>query len=449
MNLEKFKEQIFAEGKKYGFTDMELYQDFSRSFELRVFDQEIDHYSINEDRGLSFRGLMDKKLGYAYTEKLDESSINRLLENASQNAKIIDKKEGVIFSGSKEYKDLNPFSPELTEVKPEDKIGLVKTLEKEALSRDKRVTAVNYCIYADDEIENRIINTRGIDLYYRNNFAYMFISVVARDGDEIRSTSKFVSTKDFNKLDTSKLACEAVDETISLFGARSLPSGNYPVILRHDVAASILATFSSTLSAENVQKGMSLFAGKIGERVAAPRVNIIDDPFMKGGFRTTPFDDEGVATRKKNIVDSGTLTTYLHNLKTAIKDGVETTGNAYRGSHKSSINIAPTNMYIEKGNTSFNELVGSLEEGLVIIDVQGLHSGADPISGEFSLSAFGFYVKNGKMVHPVEQITIAGNFMEILKDIVAIGDDFHMELPQSGHYGSPSIKIKNLAVAGE
>ena len=449
MNLDEFKEQIFNKGKNYGFTDMELYENFSRSFELRVFEQQIDHYSINEDEGISFRGLNGDKLGYAYTEKLDKKSINKLLKNASQNAKIIDKEEGVIYSGSEEYKNIDAFSPPLTKVKPEEKIKLIKALEEEALARDERVSAVNYCIYADDEVENRIMNTKGIDLQYKNNFAYMFISVVARGGDEIRSASKFLSSKDFNKFDPHKLACEAVDETVSMFGAKSISSGEYPVILRHDVAASILATFSSTLSAENVQKGMSLFADRLGEQVAAENVTIIDNPFLKGGFRTTNFHDEGVATKKKNIIDKGKLTTYLHNLKTAARAGVETTGNAYRGSHRSSINIAPTNMYIKKGNTSFEELKNSLAEGIIITDVQGLHAGANPVSGEFSLSALGYYVKNGERVHPVEQITIAGSFIDMLKDIVAIGDDFHMELPQSGHFGSPSIKIGKLAVAGE
>ncbi len=449
MDLNNFKDKLFTEGKKYGFSDMEIYYDFSRSFELRVFKQEIDHYSINEDRGLSFRGLFSGKLGYSYTEKMDINSIQKLLENASQNARIIDKKEEEIFSGSSEYRKIETYSPGLNKIKPEEKIEIIKILEKEALERDKRVSAVDYCIYADDEIESKIINTRGIDLAYRNNFAYMFLSVVAREGEEIRSTSRFLTEKDFADFNAHKLARETVDETISLFGARSLPSGKYPVILRHDVAANILATFSSTFSAENVQKGMSLFAGKISEQVAADNLTIIDDPFLQNGFRTTSFDDEGVATRRKNIIENGRLTTYLYNLKTAKKDEVESTGNAYRGSHKSSIGIAPTNMYIKKGSTSYQDMIKSLTEGLIIIDVQGLHSGANPVSGEFSLSAIGYYVKEGKIVHPVEQITIAGNFRDLLQDIVLIGEDFHMDLPQSGHFGSPSLKIKHLAVAGE
>lgn len=450
MKLKEFKEKLFNKAKKYGFKDIEIFINESESFDLRVFEQDIDHYSINEDEGLSFRGIYKGKMGYAYTEKLDKEAIDMLIENASQNAQIIDKKEEEeIFTGSDNYKELELYNNELTKIEPEEKIDLLKSLEKYALEADDRIESVNRCLYSDMEFNQKIINSNNLNLSFKNNISYLYISVIAKEEDDVRSAGKFQITHDFSEFNPKIIALEAVEEATSLLGATTIKSGTYPVILRNDIAAKILATFSSTFSAENVQKGLSLFVNKLGEKVAADNFNLIDDPFLEDGFNSRPFDGEGVATRKKNIIEKGKLTTYLHNLKTARKDGVETTANAYRSSHKSSVDIAPTNMYIAKGKKSYKELIQSIEDGLIITSVQGLHSGANSISGDFSLGASGYYIKNGKIKRPVEQITISGNFMEMLKDIEIIADDLKMDLPGRGHFGSPSIKIKALDVAGE
>ncbi|MGM0410170.1 MAG: TldD/PmbA family protein [Bacillota bacterium] len=449
MNLEKFKKKILDKAENFGFESSEIFINESNSFDLRVFQQEVDHYSINEDKGLSFRGLYNGKLGYSYTEKIDENSIDLLLENAKQNAEIIDKEEGEIFSGSKDYKKLDLYNPDLDNINSEEKIQIVKELEKYAFDEDERIEAVNYCMYSDLEFEQGIINSKNLDLNFKNNISYLFLSVVAKENDEIRTANKFQITDDFSSFDPKKIAKEAVKEATSLFGAKTIKSGSYPVILRNDIAAKILATFSSTLSAENVQKGLSLFVDKIGEKVGSDKLNLIDDPFLEGGFNSMPFDGEGVATRKKEIIKDGELKSYLHNLKTAKKAGVDSTGNAYRSSHKSSVDIAPTNMYIEEGNRSYEELINSIDEGLIIMDVQGLHSGANSVSGDFSLGAFGYYIKNGKIDHPVEQITISGNFIEMLKNIELIANDLKLDLPGRGHFASPSLKIKTLDIAGK
>jgi PmbA protein len=449
MKLIEFKKELFDRGRQAGFSQMEIYQNESRSFDLRVFEQEIDHYSINEDEGYSFRGNIEGKIGYAYTEKLDDSAIDMLLNNAQQNAEILDKKEGEIFSGSDRYEEVKYYQKELKTIKPEEKISLIKSLEKEALDYDERVDAVNYCLYSDLEFENKIINSKGLDLDFKNNIAYIYLSVIVKEDDDVRTAAKYQITQDFNEFEIKETAHAAVDEAVSLLGASTMKTGKYPVILRYDVAADLLSTFSSTFSAERVQKGLSLFEGKLGEKVAAEKVTIIDDPFLEGGFSSSPFDGEGVATRKKNIIKKGELTTYLHNLKTARKSGVESTGNAYRGSHKSSVDIAPTNMYIEPGSSSYESLVSSVEEGVIIVDVQGMHAGANPVSGDFSLSAFGYYIKDGKIERPVEQITISGNYLEMLKNIEMIADDFNLQLPGAGHFGSPSLKIESLEIAGK
>lgn len=451
MKFEEFKEQLFQQGKKKGFSDMEVYMDSGEEFQVKVFDGEVDSYTISEGRGLSFRGLYNGKIGYSYTEKLDQDSIEILLKEAAENAQIIESEDKeVIFSGSEEYRDLQTYSAELDRVTPEAKIDFTLSLEKKALELDERIKKTNYCLFASITGETRIANTHGLDLKFQDNSAYTYLSVLAQENEDVKTAGKFMGSRDFNEFNAGDLAREAVEEAISLFGAKPLASGNYPVVLRRDVMAQILAAFSSNFNADNVQKGFSLFAGKLGEEVARPEVNIIDDPFHKKGFASSPFDDEGVATRKKKVIEGGVLKTFLHNLKTAAKDGVSSTGNAFKPSFKSPVDIAPSNMYIEPGNTDFENLLGKLDRGILIINVQGLHSGANPVSGDFSLGAYGYLVENGEISRPVNQITIAGNFLELLKDVVEIGSDFEFHMPSGrGHFGSPSILVKNLSVAGE
>ena len=449
MNFDNFKEQLFAAGKKQGYSQMEVFEKKSHSFNLRVFEQEVDHYAINEEQGLGLRALIDGKMGYAFTEKMDEESLDILIKDVAENAEVIEKEEEEIFTGQEEYRDLDPYNSELNQVKPEEKIKLVKELEKEALERDERVRAVNYCLYTDLEFEEKLVNTGGLNLSFKNNIAYCYISVIASDGNQTKTASRYFLTGDFDEFTPQSLAREAADEALGCLGASPVPSGEYRVIFRNDVAADLLSAFSGTLSAENVQKNLSLFRDKLGEEVASDTITLIDDPFLKKGFRVCPFDAEGASTYQKNVIENGVLKTFLHNQKTASRAGVSTTGNAYRGSHKSYIDIAPSNMYIKPGSYSRQELLSSTEHGLFITEVQGLHAGANSVSGDFSLSASGFLMENGDRKQPVEQITIAGNFLDMLKKITMVGEDLKMGLPGSSHLGAPSIKVSSLSVAGE
>ena len=209
---------------------------------------------------------------------------------------------------------------------------------------------------------------------------------------------------------------------------------------------SLLSTFSGIFNADSAQKGLSLLKNREGDMIASPIVTIVDDPLLENGMASTPFDDEGVATFKKEVVLNGKLITLLHNLKTANKAGVKTTGNGIKSSYSSPISIYPTNFYIEKGDKSLDEIIKDIDEGLMVTSFAGLHSGANSVTGDFSLAAKGFYIKEGKKVFPVEQITVAGNYFDLLKDIEAIGED--LEFPMSS-IGSPSVVIKELSVAGK
>ena len=201
-------------------------------------------------------------------------------------------------------------------------------------------------------------------------------------------------------------------------------------------------------SADRVQKDISALKGKIGQMIASEMITLVEDPHRTGAMASSSFDSEGVPTVPKRIIDNGVLKTYLYNLKTAHKDGVKSTGNASKGTYKGTIGTAPSNIYIEPGKVPFENLIGSIEEGVFIVGFQGLHAGLDSISGDFSLQCHGFEVRNGKLGKPVSQITVSGNFFEMLNAIDAIADDLIFSIMANDFMGAPSIRINKMAISG-
>lgn len=450
MDMKMLIDKIFAEGKKQGINDMEVFYSAGSSLSLKVFQKELDGYSLSESEGLGLRGMYNSKMGYSYTEKVDETSIDLLVKNVKENATVIDSDdEEYIFEGSKEYKKVDTFNPKLEEVEEAEKIKFVKQLEEEAFKIDNRIQSVETCVYGDGYGETIMSNTKGLYLHDKSNIAYTYVVVVAKENEDIKTGMAYRTGNDFSKFNPKEIAEEAVKEALSMLGAKSVKSGDYPVVIRNNAAADLLEAFEGIFSAENVQKNLSLLKGKLNEQIGSEKFTLVDDPFMEGGLASRSFDGEGVASKYKKVVDKGVLKTYFHNLKTAKKDGVETTGNASKSSYKSSVGIAPSNLYVEKGEKTLEEIISSMDKGILITELQGLHSGLNSVSGDFSLAALGYEIKDGKIAKAVEQITVAGNYFELLKNIEETGSDLKFGLPGEAYIGSPSLKIKKLAIAGE
>ena len=443
----KLTKILFEKGKTAGFDDMEVYYQKNKSFNVKIFEEEIINYAISEQEGLSFRGLFNKKMGYAYTEKVDESSVDMLIKEAKINAEIIDcDDEEFIFEGSKEYKEVISYNEDLEKIPTEKKIELAFALEKASKELDKRVCTVDPCMYSESYSESIIVNSKGLELEDKSNLAFLYVGVKVKEGEDIKTAGGYKITNDFSELDVDKIAKEAVDEAVATLGAKPMASGDTKIVLRNDVSADLLESFTSIFSAEAVQKDLSRLKGKLETKIANERITLVDDPFRENGIASTGFDSEGVATKYKKLIDKGVLKTFLHSLKTAKKDGVEPTGNGFKG-YKSSISIGPTNFYIEPSELDFDEMIRDIDNGLFVTEVQGLHSGLNSISGDFSLSAYGFIIEDGKIGRPVNQITIAGNYFDMLNDVEEVASDLKFTMP--GAIGSPSLKIKKLSIAGE
>lgn len=429
--------------------DVEAFLLKDKELSIEIYKGEIDKYSVAESGGLSLRGISNGKMGYSYTEKIEEDSFDMLIHEVLENGRYIESSDDeIIYSGSEDYENINHYHESLNMVPTQKKIDFVKNLENEAYSLDKRVFAINACAYQEFENERYIVNSKGIDLHEKSNGGVAYISVVVKEEEDIKTGMSFRMFNDFSSLDYRDIAKEAVENASTMLGAKTIKSGDYPIIFENTTFADLLAAFTPIFSADNVQKGLSLLNGRIGEEIASPILNIVDDPFLKDGFGSRNFDDEGTASKFNNIIDNGILKGIAHNWKTANKEGISSTGHASR-SYKGSINISPTNLYVVKGDVVLDDMMKLADSGLYINDLSGLHSGLNPVSGDFSLPASGYEIIDGKKSRPVNQITIAGNLFRLFKDIIAIGDDLEFTLPSYGYIGSPSILVKSISVSGE
>lgn len=438
---------LFEAGKEAGLTDMEVYVVKNDNFSCKVFEQNVDSYSVSKTQGLSFRGVYEGKMGYTYTEKCDDSSIPFIVSSVINNALLIEKEENEeLYAGDEHYTSLNLYNESFNKVSALDKINFLKEVEKECFALDPRVKSVDYCSFANGTTEVALKNTKGLDLSERQNFAYTYVSVLVSENGENKNDGDFIISTDFSRYTPQSFAKKIVNGALSQLGAIKVKSGSYPIILRNLVAGDILEAMSNIFSAEAVLKDLSRLKDKIGTSIASPLVTIIDDPHLKDGMGSSSFDGEGVATFKKEVVTDGVLNTYLHSLTTAKAFNVTPTGNASRVSFKSSVNISPSNMYIKPQSLSFNDMIEEVSNGIYVTDVQGLHAGLNAISGDFSLSASGFLIENGKITKPVHEMTIAGNFFDVLQTIVGVGNDLDFG---PSNVGSPTLWVESLTVAGE
>ncbi len=449
MDIKEFKNIIFENAPKYEITDFELFYQKNKNFKVNIYEGEVEKYQNNLSEGVSFRGNIKGKTGYAYSEKIDEESAKFILESVKKNLQIIDSSEKeYIYAGDEKYPDVDVFCDKLENYNTDFKINLAKNVEKVAFQYDKRIISVESCFVGNGENEVYIANSKGVELFEKSNYAIVYISVTAEENGVKKTGSEFWRGKDFGPVDYVKIAENACRKALNLLGSRSVENGNKSVIFKNEAFADILTTFIGCFFAENSQKGFSLLKGKKGEKIASELVNIKDLPLLDDGFFTCGFDSEAVASYDKTIVENGELKTLLYNLKAAMKDNVKSTGNGFKLNYKSAVTTSATNFMFEAGNATFDELVLKLGDGIVVTRLSGLHSGADTVSGNFSLAADGFSVKEGRVTEPFEQVTVSGNFYNVLKEIEDISNDLYSDA--GGAFGAvicPSVLVNNISIA--
>ncbi len=450
MNIKDFSEKLFEYAKGVGFSDCEVYYVKADAFGVKVLNKDLNQFSNAKNDGLSFRGLLNGKMGYAFTEQIDDSVIEALVENAKLNAELIENEDVVtIYAGANSYEKVDAVSKLLNGITTDEKLKAAFDMESYAYSLSDKVFKVNYCTLNTSDSETQIINTKGLDVKHKMNNAVALLGVIVKDGNSTKTFHDFWYGNDIENFNYEEMCEYTVGEALKRLNASSVKSGKYDILLEKSAMISLLETFWTVFSAKTVQDNLSKMKGKLGEKVSSSKITIVDDGMLKEGKVPVPFDSEGYKTQRTVLVDSGVLKSYLHSSKTALKDGVESTGNGFKASYKSSVAVQPTNFYLEKGTVTFDEMQKSLGTGLIIDSLSGLHAGVNSVSGDFSLLASGFLVEGGEVTKAVEQITIAGNFFDLLNEVEEIGSDMKYDLGGGLTVGSPSVLVRGMNISGE
>ena len=448
MNFTEFKNAVIAKAESMGIAEYELYYQCSESTTVGAFQHEINEFSASSDGGVCFRCIVNGKMGYASTEALNEAQAASIVERAVDNASVLEAEEAVFLGeGGKTYQELNltPYALPSTE----ELINTVLATQQQLYDTDPAV--VDGCMTEGiSEHESiAIYNSKGLDLSYENNAAGLVIGAVVQKGEEKVNNYEIKLAK-LDTIDTTALTKKAVDAALRKLGGEVAPTGNYPVVFSPEAMSSLLGVFSSVFSSEAAQKGLSRLAQAEGSVIASEAVTLVDDPFHKDNPMPIHFDAEGSPTYRKNIIEKGVLQTLLYNLKTAAVAGKVTTGNASKAGYSSPIGLQPFTMYLAPGELTEEELLSKAGNGVYINSLQGLHAGASPVTGDFSLQSAGFMIENGKLTIPVKSFTVAGNFYDLLKGVTALANN--VELPMATGktaFGSPSILVEGLSIAGK
>jgi len=448
MDYQSFKNAVIAQAEALGIKDYELYYESGSDTSVGVFMHEVNEFSSSEGGGVCFRCIVGGKMGYASTQALNEAEAKAIVEQAAANAAVLEADEEVFLcEGGKEYEPLNvtPYTlPSVDEL-------IAKTLETQEKLYAADPAVIDGCQTQgiSEHSEIAIYNSKGLDLHWENNAAGLVVVAVVSDGKEMADAYE-VKLGELSGLDNDAMTAKAAADAKRKLGGEPPATGVYPVVFHPDAMASLLGVFSAMFSSENAQKGLSRLGDREGQIIAAPCVTLVDDPFHKDSRAQMNFDSEGCPTHKKNVIENGTLKTLLYNLKTAAVAGKETTGNAGKAGYDGAVNVRPFTMYLEAGELTEEELLAKAGNGVLITSLGGLHAGANPISGDFSLQSAGFLIKDGKKADYVKSFTVAGNFYDLLKNITALSDKVVLPSPFGiTTFGSPYVLVENLSVAGK
>ena len=426
---------------------LEVYAQRSSSTAIKAYEGKVADFKLSKRGGLGLRVLHNGAWGYSYTENLSEAALERCLEDALENALLVAPEGFATLAAHPEPPHIGDLYGEgLSGVGVDRKVGVALELERAARSADPRVVSLPYAAYSDGETETSVANSAGLQREFKSNHAMQYAMPLVSENGQNKSAFNWQFTREFETLDPTQTSLEAVSRSLALLGATMPQSGTYPAVIENRAMGELLSSFSPLFSAKMVQEGKSPLAGKLGETIGSVLVMLRDDATRPGGFQSQPFDAEGYPSAPLTLIEGGVLQGFLHNTETAAKDSVRSTGHASRYGYQGTVRVSPTNFYLEPGRSTRDALLHGISAGLLLTAVHGTHAGVNIVTGEFSLQADGFWIKDGAVEHALENFTVAGNFLELLCAIQLLGDDLEFN-PWSGA-GAPSVRVTALAVGG-
>ncbi len=413
---------------------------------IEVKEQKVDAFDRAHDIGAGLRVLVDGRMGFAFTTEFSDAALSALAEAAVMNARMNgpDPFHAIPEKPSGPCQTVALFDPEIPRLSEQSKIERVMALERAAFAVDPRIKRIRKASASFSSSDTLIANTHGALVAYQGTTASAGITVVAEDQGEAQAGSDFDVNRFYRKLGIEAVGQRAAHRALDLLGAKTIGSVKAPVVLDAEVAGEFLAIMAGGFSAENVQKKKSLFIGKLGQEVVSPLITVCDDGLLEGGLGTAPSDDEGVPTKKKTVIDKGRLKLFLYNTYAANKDKTVSTGNGMRGGFKGMPMVGVTNLYIQPGASTLKDLISATSSGLYVTEVMGIHT-ANPISGDFSVGATGFWIEKGRKSFPVREVTIAGNILDLMKNVDAVGSDLRF----IGRLNCPSLRVRELSIGGK
>ncbi|MFZ9707135.1 MAG: TldD/PmbA family protein [Ilumatobacteraceae bacterium] len=443
-DLQAIADRIVAQAKTG--EQIEAYVGRGGETSVRVYEGELEHFVSAQSAGVGIRVIKDGRTGVAYAGTLDEAAISEVLAEARDNVQFGNPDE---FAGLATPDGVEPvpqkfWDDALANYPTDQKVALTKDLEQRALAADSRVRTES-ANYDDGWDESAFATTTGIRISGRSNGCYVSVVTLADDGDETQTGFGFSVGDSPNDFNLDKAAREAADRATRLLGATKPSSKRTTIVLDPYVTSQFVSILSSAFSGENVSKGRSIFAERLGEQVAVPSFTLVDDPTNKLAYTSTDIDGEGLAARRNVLIEDGVLKMFVHSSYSARRMKTRSTGNATRGGFASSPGVGCLAMQVTPGSKSQAELIAGIDDGVLIQEVSGLHSGVNPISGDFSTGASGMTIAKGVIGAPIREFTIGSTLQRMLLDIVAIGNDVDW-LPMRA--AGLSLVINDVTISG-
>lgn len=419
-------------------------------FDVAVRMREVESLKDAGSRAAGLRVLLGKRAGSSYTSDLSTDGIRYLVQSAIDIARISTEDPDAGLPEAAQLGslpgDLQLYSEDVKHVDTERRIALAKEAEEAALSTDPRIVnseGASFSAYAGQRV---FANSLGFIGSYRTSSCSLSVSPVARQNGEAGGVMErdywSSSARRFADLESpGDVGRRAAERALRRLGARKIPTQQAPVVFEPRTARSLLEHFFDAVDGEAIYRHASFLANKLGERVAPESVTLIDDGTMPGKFGSSPFDDEGVTTRRTAVIDRGILKSWLLNTYAARKLGLATTGNAARGV-TGNAGIGHNNLYLEAGSVPPDQIVRSIQRGLYVTELIG--SGINIVTGDYSRGAAGLWIENGEFAYPVSEVTIAANLAEVLSRISVIGSDLEFRSSTA----SPTLVIEEMTISG-
>jgi PmbA protein len=428
---------------------VEAYVVRTRDTEVEVFDGEVESLTTASVEGVGVRVISDHRQGLAWAGSLAPDVIDETLAEARDNAAFGEPDE---WYGLASPADVNGFAPpaldlwrdDLVSVPTEEKVRITLDLERATKAADPRIRNVESTSYGDALAESALANSLGVESRTRRTTCSASSVALADDGSGTQSGYGFVAGRTLSDLDLDSIPRDAATRACRLLGAKPIPGRRIAVILDPLVTRSVLGVLSSAFNGESMLKGRSLFAGRVGEKIGAPFVQLVDDPTDPRALGAAEYDGDGVPTRRNALVVDGVMQGFLHNVYTGRRSGSGTTASATRGIG-STPGVGVRALRLEPGSRSPEEIMRGAGEALYVQSVSGLHSGTNPISGDFSVGAEGLMVRDGDFAQPVREVTIASTLQRMLLDVAEVGNDLTF-LP--GSIAGQTVLIAEMTMSG-